>query len=132
MATKKNIQKNDRKESGAGLAAGIESENKTQGKTIIVRNPDVIAGGAKLSEVGKIIYAERLAVYWSRIAEEEVTTLVTNMEFIAFGTQQACKRLAPVYEKSETPIHTRVEYNEERQCWAFRLTPHFYETATES
>jgi hypothetical protein len=30
MATKKNIQKNDRKESGAGLAAGIESENTTQ------------------------------------------------------------------------------------------------------
>lgn len=30
METKKNIQKNDRKESGAGLAAGIRLENKTQ------------------------------------------------------------------------------------------------------
>ena len=33
MATKKNIQKNDRKESGAGLAAGMEFENKTQQAT---------------------------------------------------------------------------------------------------
>ncbi|MFR0773691.1 MAG: hypothetical protein ACLSH3_07755 [Alistipes finegoldii] len=28
MATKKDIQKNDRKGTGAGLAAGMESENK--------------------------------------------------------------------------------------------------------
>ena len=33
MATNKDIQKNDRKESGAGLAAGMESENKAQGTT---------------------------------------------------------------------------------------------------
>ncbi|WP_278975599.1 hypothetical protein [Alistipes finegoldii] len=32
MAEKKNIQKNDRKGSGAGLAAGKSVENKTQHK----------------------------------------------------------------------------------------------------
>ena len=47
MATKKDIQKNDRKETGAGLAAGIEFENKTQQATDATKNRKEIKAGNK-------------------------------------------------------------------------------------
>lgn len=61
MATKKDIQKNDRKGTGAGLAAGMESENK-----------------APKTEKQK--YEEYLSRLWSHKANEAVTVEIVAAE----------------------------------------------------
>ena len=70
MATKKDIQKNDRKGTGAGLAAGMESENK-----------------APKTEKQK--YEEYLSRLWSHKANEAVT-----VEIVACGWNTSTKTKA--------------------------------------
>lgn len=78
MATKKDIQKNDRKGTGAGLAAGMESENK-----------------APKTEKQK--YEEYLSRLWSHKANEAVT-----VEIVAGGAYAlASELIAPTNAMTE-------------------------------
>ena len=76
MATKKNIQKNDRKESGAGLAAGINV------KTTLSRLP----------EETQTLWVEKMRS-WPLWAGEPMQLKIINTCCYAFGTETACRRL---------------------------------------
>lgn len=97
MAEKKNIQKNDRKESGAGLAAGKSVENMTQQEPD-ARNATIKAA---IETATRAIIAQTLSDAAQKIAKaagEPVTIKIemrkNSATFYVFGSEAACLRLA--------------------------------------
>ena len=98
MATKKDIQKNDRKGTGAGLAAGMESENK-----------------APKTEKQK--YEEYLSRLWSHKANEAVTVEIVAGGAYALASGLVCLRLEHLqavnnaYQKTSNAISKAIKKN---------------------
>ena len=94
MAEKKNIQKNDRKESGAGLAAGKCVENKTQHK-----DTDAHSDAEERQNQAIIAHAFMNAAKEIEESAGESVTVEIDLEengatFYVFGSELACLRLA--------------------------------------
>lgn len=104
MAEKKNIQKNDRKESGAGLAAGKCVENKTP-KTEIQKHEE---------------YLSRL---WSHKAHEAVTVEIVAGGAYVLASELVCLRLAYQYKNEGDRVN--VGYSENLKAWFFCMEVNF-------
>lgn len=104
METKKNIQKNDRKESGRGLAAGIETENMSQQSTDAIK---------------KLKLQTALNTLWSEEAEETVRVEIITETAYAFASERACLRLA--YNYRFMCERVKVAYSENLGSWFFRM-----------
>jgi len=98
MATKKDIQKNDRKGTGAGLAAGMESENK-----------------APKTEKQK--YEEYLSRLWSHKANEAVTVEIVAGGAYALASELVCLRLEHQYKNEGDRVN--VGYSKNLKTWFF-------------
>lgn len=98
MATKKDIQKNDRKGTGAGLAAGMESENK-----------------APKTEKQK--YEEDLSRLWSHKANEAVTVEIVAGGAYALASGLVCLRLEHQYKNEGDRVN--VGYSKNLKTWFF-------------
>ena len=93
---KERIQKNDRKGTGAGLAAGMESENK-----------------APKTEKQK--YEEYLSRLWSHKANEAVTVEIVGAYALASGL--VCLRLEHQYKNEGDRVN--VGYSKNLKTWFF-------------
>lgn len=111
MAEKKNIQKNDRKGSGAGLAAGKSVENKTQHK-------DTNAGNENKGSAGFIrkikTYLDQLAVEDTQFAVAYAKPEKNLGECAAYIANKVKDLKCYIFEDSEIYAMAVRYYNEDK------------------